>query len=89
VLETELTIPNKWGLHARAAWLLAELSGRFASDVVIANENHQGNAKTVTEILLLAAEQGSRVTLRVEGEDEETAFREIETLIRKGFYESK
>lgn len=84
-----MTILNKWGLHARAAWMLADLSGRFVSDIFIKNGNHRGNAKVITDILMLAAEKGSRVTLQVEGEDEEAAFQELQKLIQNGFYEAQ
>lgn len=88
MLEREVTIPNKWGLHARAAWQLADLSSRFRSEITIENRNHRGDAKSILEILLLSAEMGSRVKVRVEGEDEAKALSEVVQLIENGFYES-
>lgn len=88
VLERAVTIPNKWGLHARAAWQLADLSNRFCSEITIENGNHRGNAKNILEILLLAAEMGSQVMVRVQGEDEDKALSEVVQLIENGFYES-
>lgn len=86
--EQEVMIPNKWGLHARAAWQLADLSNRFHSEITIENQNHRGNAKNILDILLLSAEMGSQITVRVQGEDEEKALSEVIQLIEQGFYET-
>ena len=86
--EQEVSIANNWGLHDRAAWQWDALSNRFCSEITIENRNHRGNAKNIVEILLLSAEMGSQIKVRVQGEDEDKALWEVVQLIENGFYET-
>ncbi len=66
-MQGEFEIVNKLGLHARAASKLVNLANKFKSDVWIAREGTEVNAKSILGVLMLACGQGSRVMLRVEG----------------------
>jgi phosphotransferase system HPr (HPr) family protein len=89
MLETELKIINPLGLHARAAAQLVRLAGKFASKIIIkrCDNNLYADAKSILNILTLAASKGTILKLEVDGKDEEQAFEEIKTLFANGFGE--
>ena len=71
-----VTITNRLGLHARAAAKLVRLAGGFRSQVWLARADVQHkmvNAKSIFNVLLLAAAQGPALELFTEGEDETDA----------------
>jgi phosphocarrier protein len=86
-MQGEFEIVNKLGLHARAASKLVNLANKFKSDVWIAREGTEVNAKSILGVLMLACGQGSRVMLRVEGADAPPAFDALSKLIKSGFGE--
>jgi phosphocarrier protein HPr len=87
MIERETEIVNRLGLHARAAAKLVHTAGRFASQVMVCREGEEVDAKSILGVLLLAAGQGSRVTVRCEGQDEEDAMQAVTTLIANRFDE--
>lgn len=87
MIEREVEIVNRLGLHARAAAKLVHTAGGFQSRVLILKDGEEIDAKSILGILLLAAGQGTTLTLRCEGMDEEEAMRAITTLIANRFDE--
>lgn len=87
MLQKELLIVNKLGLHARASALFVKTSSRFGSDIKLAREGVEVNGKSIMGIMMLAASKGSSVRLTVEGGDEAEAFQTISELIANGFGE--
>jgi phosphocarrier protein len=87
VIEGELQIRNRLGLHARAAARFVSAAGRFRSQVTLQRGERRADGKSILGILLLAAARGSTMHLRVEGPDEEEAFRTLEELVVAGFGE--
>lgn len=85
----DLEIRNKLGLHARAAAKLVHTAARFKSDVKVRKGTEEVDAKSILGILLLAAAQGSRITVTASGEDEGDALQSIEQLIESRFDESE
>ena len=85
--EKELIIPNVLGLHARPAALLAQEAGRFKSAVFISKNGMEVNAKSIMGLMLLAAECGSKIKIRVDGPDEATAIDALKRLFEKKFGE--
>ena len=85
--EGNLTIDNKMGLHARPAALLAQTANKFHSEVVIVKDGIEVNAKSVMGLMMLAAESGSQVKLRVTGSDEEAAFQALTQVFKARFSE--
>ncbi|MDT8441254.1 MAG: HPr family phosphocarrier protein [Desulfuromonadales bacterium] len=83
----EFTIVNRLGLHARAAAQLVQLANRFQADVVVEKEGVEVNAKSIMGLLMLAAPKGSRLLVKVTGEDAEEALGKIGELIDDGFGE--
>jgi phosphocarrier protein HPr len=87
VIERDVEIVNRLGLHARAAAKLVHLAGSFECDVTLSQDGEQVDGKSILGILLLAAGQGSRVALRCDGDDEEEAMEALTGLIADKFGE--
>ena len=87
--QREVEIVNKLGLHARASAKLTQLAARFQSDVQIARNGRKVNAKSIMGVMMLAAGKGSRITLEVEGPDEQQAMDALCALIRDCFGEGQ
>jgi len=87
MIKDELTLTNKTGLHARPAARLVQTTRKFRSKVYIIKGGQQADAKSIIRILSLGAEQGDKIIVTVEGEDEEVAFEALTTLIRNNFGE--
>jgi len=85
--EREVEIVNRLGLHARAAAKLVHNSGAYQSRVTVIKEGEEVDAKSILGILLLAAGQGSQLTIRCQGPDEEEALGAVATLIANRFDE--
>jgi phosphotransferase system HPr (HPr) family protein len=87
MVERESEIVNRLGLHARAAAKLVHTAGAFQSRVTVAKDGEEVDAKSILGVLLLAAGQGSTVTVRCEGQDEEAALQAVTGLIANRFDE--
>lgn len=83
----DFKIVNRLGLHARAAAQLVQTANRFASDVTVAKDGEEVNGKSIMGLLMLAAPQGSLITVSVSGADAAQAMQTIGTLINDGFGE--
>jgi phosphocarrier protein len=80
-------IQNRLGLHARPAALLVKEAARFRSDVFLAKNGLEVNGKSIMGVMMLAAELGSEVDIRAEGEDAEAALTALQALIDSRFGE--
>ena len=87
-VERSVRIVNPSGLHARPAAQLVKTASRFVCEVQVGKDGLDVNAKSIMGVLLLAAEQGSEIRIRCEGEDAEEAVNEIAALVARGFGES-
>lgn len=86
-IEKTFTIRNKLGLHARAASLFVQLANKFNSDIQVSKNGQEVNGKSIMGILILAAAQGSSITLKVDGSDADAAMNALGELIDRGFGE--
>ncbi len=80
-------ITNKLGLHARPAAKLVSLSNQFASDISFERDGHKADGKSLLSILPLACPQGTKLTIRAEGEDAREAVAALGKLIEEKFGE--
>ena len=87
MIERELTVSNRLGLHARATAKLVQLLSAFRSNVTLTAKGREVNAKSIMGVMLLAAGQGTQVKLRVEGEDEAQAADAVIALFDRRFDE--
>ena len=89
MIERELAIRNRLGLHARAAAKFVQTASRFRSAVKIRKNGEVVDGKSILGILLLAASEGTKIIVSVEGEDEKEAFAAVEDLIARRFDEEE
>jgi phosphocarrier protein len=87
MIEREVLIANRLGLHARAAARFVNTAGRFRSRITLAQDSRRADGKSILGILLLAASRGSRLMLNVDGPDELEAADALEALVSGGFGE--
>lgn len=87
MIECEVTVRNRAGLHTRPASMLVRTASQFESDVFLRRDNYEINGKSVIGVMTLAAEQGATLELVVEGDDEEDAADAIIELFEDGFGE--
>jgi len=80
-LNQTVTVNDRCGLHMLAAQQIVQLATRFKSSLTISNERHRANAKSILDLLMLAAICGSTLDLRASGEDAEMALREVAQII--------
>lgn len=90
VVERSLEIVNRLGLHARAAAKLVHLTSSFDSRILLVTEDGEEiDAKSILGILLLAAGQGTRLTVRCDGVDEAAALDAVEAMFADRFGEGE
>ncbi|MCB1559875.1 MAG: HPr family phosphocarrier protein [Xanthomonadales bacterium] len=87
MLEGEIEVINRLGLHARAASKLVQLLGGFEARAVLVRNGREVNAKSIMGVMLLAAGKGTTVTLRVDGDDEAAALAAAIDLFQRRFDE--
>ena len=83
----QITIINRLGLHARAASKFVSAAKGFSSKITLSKNAEQVDGKSIMSVMLLAASQGTVLTLVTEGEDEIAAFECLEFLIADRFGE--
>ena len=89
MINKDIEIKNKLGLHARAAAKLVHTAARFKCDIKIRKGDEEVDGKSILGILLLAAGRGSVITIKADGEDEAAAVEAIQKLIDGKFDESE
>ena len=89
MLEREITISNKLGLHARASAKLVQMLHEYQSGAYIACRGKEVNAKSIMGVMMLAAGIGSQVKLRTDGPDEEAAMNAMVDLFARKFDEGQ
>ena len=89
MIQKEIEIINKLGLHARASAKLTQLAAKFKSEVWMSRNARRVNAKSIMGVMMLAAGKGSVVTLEVEGADEQECFVALAALINDKFGEGE
>lgn len=73
----EVILQNETGLHARPASLFVKEASKFKSDIKLFKNEKQYNAKSIMGLLSMGAAKGDKIIIQAEGEDEETAVREL------------
>lgn len=89
MIRKQLQILNKLGLHARAAAKVVQLTARFESEIQINRNGKTVNAKSIMEVLMLAAPQDAWLELIIDGIDEQEASLQLENLFLSRFGEAK
>jgi len=89
MIEKEVEVVNRLGLHARAAAKLVSLASSFSSNIQVAKDGRRVNGKSIMGVMMLAASQHSKIIISVDGDDELEAFGKIEALIADRFGEDQ
>lgn len=87
MVEKEVQITNKLGLHARPAAMVVQTASKFSSEIRLIKDDLEINGKSIMGVMMLAAEKGSILKIRVEGEDEAQALEKLIQLFESKFGE--
>lgn len=89
MIQQELEIINKLGLHARASAKFTQLAAKHKSDVWLTRNARRVNAKSIMGVMMLAAGIGSEITLETSGDREQEAMDALLALINDKFGEGE
>ncbi|MEP5568511.1 MAG: HPr family phosphocarrier protein [Halioglobus sp.] len=89
MIETQVTIINKLGLHARAAAKFVSCTSAFSSNIMAGTEGNMVDAKSIMSVMMLAAGKGTVLDIRIDGTDEEAALAALTALIDNRFDEAE
>jgi phosphocarrier protein len=89
MIQGDIEIINKLGLHARASAKLTQLASKFKSNVWMTRNKRRVNAKSIMGVMMLAAGKGSLVSLEADGPDEQECFDALVNLINARFDEGE
>ena len=88
MIEREVTVRNKAGVHTRPASMIVREASRFESEFFIRKDGYEINGKSIIGVMTLAAEQGATLDLLFEGADEAEAADALAALFERGFGEA-
>ncbi|QDE38528.1 HPr family phosphocarrier protein [Luteibacter pinisoli] len=89
MLEQEITVSNRLGLHARASAKLVQLVSTFKSTVHLLSKGREVNAQSIMGVMMLAAGMGTTLVIRAEGDDQEAALAAVIALFNNKFDEGQ
>ncbi len=87
MLERDITVSNRLGLHARASAKLVQTLQPYQANLFIVYRGKEVNAKSIMGVMMLAAGLGAQLTLRAEGDEEEAAMAALVDLFERKFDE--
>jgi phosphocarrier protein HPr len=89
IVVKSVVVSNPQGMHARPAHLVAQAAAKFVCDIHICRDTEWVDAKSILELLMLAASQGSTLQVRASGQDAQAAVDAICNVIGSGFGENE
>ena len=89
MIQTKITIINKYGLHARAAAKFVSTASAFSSEINMGKDGELVNAKSIMSVMMLAASKGTELDIHIEGNDEQDALAAITKLVDNFFDEGE
>ena len=89
MIQQELEIINKLGLHARASAKFTQLAAKYQSEIWLTRNGRRINAKSIMGVMMLAAGKGSSVLIEAEGADADAALKALQELIANKFGEGE
>jgi len=81
-----LHIRNDRGLHTRPSAELVKCAVKFKSEIILSLQQKEANARSLLNILMLAATKGSMIEIKATGPDAEQAVEALEALAKNNFY---
>jgi len=89
MIEREVTVTNRAGLHTRPASMIVKTASAFEAEFYIHKDGYEINGKSIIGVMTLAAEQGATLMLVLQGPDEQEAVAALAELFESGFGEVK
>ena len=86
-VEKSCLVRNKMGLHARPAAMIVQTANKFPCDVTLEKDGTPVNGKSIMGVLMLAAAQGTSITVRTSGDQAQECAEAIAAIFEKGFNE--
>jgi len=86
-VEKSCLVRNKMGLHARPAAMIVQTANKFPCEVTLEKDGTPVNGKSIMGVLMLAAAQGTSVTVRTSGDQAQECADAIAAIFDKGFNE--
>ena len=87
MIEKEVEIVNNAGMHTRPASSIVKIAAKYKADFYIVRNDFEVNGKSIIGVMTLAAEKGSKLTLKFDGEGEEELSKEMVEFFEQGFGE--
>lgn len=87
VANAEVTVKNRLGLHARPAMSFVDTANSFTSDIRILKGDQSVDGKSIMQLMMLAATQGTRLTIAARGADANEAVDALKDLVERDFDE--
>ena len=87
VLTRSVIVPNRRGLHARAAAKFVTLAERYGASVEVLRDGQSVSARSIMGLMMLGAGQGATLELQAEGWDAKEAIEALAALVEAGFHE--
>ena len=87
MIEREIAVTNKLGIHARPASLIVKAAQQFSSTITIIKDDVVADAKSIMNVMMLVAAKDTKILLKVDGPDEQKAFDTIAEMFARNFDE--
>ncbi len=87
VVEAEVTIINRLGMHARPAMAFVDIANGFSSEIRIRKGSQVVDGKSIMQVMMLAATKGTTLTIEAEGDDAQDAAKALSALVERKFDE--
>ena len=87
MIEKEITIVNKAGMHTRPASAIVKIAAKYKADFFLSRDGFEVNGKSIIGVMTLAAEQGAVLELKFDGVDEQQLCDDMISFFERGFDE--
>ncbi len=85
--QSAITIQNRLGLHARPAMAFVDTANAFTSDIRVNKGDQDVDGKSIMQMMMLAATQGTKLVVRAKGDDADAAIKALRELVDRKFDE--
>ena len=87
MIQQEIIVSNTFGIHARPASLIAQMSAKFKADIRLEKDGVSANAASIMNVMMLAASYKSKLVIKAQGPDEKQAVDALVGLFNSKFHE--
>ncbi len=87
VISRSYIIKNKFGLHARPSASFVQTANRFRAEIKVEKDGQVADGKSIMDLMMLAAAQGTKITIKAQGDDALEALEALGALIEGRFGE--